>query len=172
MLITQSGNFQKFEFKSLAGISSNTGRSKSNQIELTVAALFLLALALSPCSWETPRSSPAPPAPTQAVRSGGRRRNAPRAPSQSSSSLHDADHPALARADPQHPAAKPEPSQHAPETAVPGATFESCQGPRSGEVLDALSPDAPTYKYPRRSNGDTRPVPSYLPDTLVSPRSL
>jgi hypothetical protein len=32
MMITQTGKFQKFEFQTLAGISSNTGRSKSNQI--------------------------------------------------------------------------------------------------------------------------------------------
>jgi hypothetical protein len=31
MLITQSGKFQKFKFQTLAGISSNTGRWKSNQ---------------------------------------------------------------------------------------------------------------------------------------------
>jgi hypothetical protein len=46
MLITQSGKFQKFKFKTLAGISSNTGREKSKQIEFTVAALFLLAQGL------------------------------------------------------------------------------------------------------------------------------
>jgi hypothetical protein len=46
MLITQSGKFQKFKFKVLAGISSNTGREESNQIEFTGAALFLLAQAL------------------------------------------------------------------------------------------------------------------------------
>jgi hypothetical protein len=33
MLITQTGKFQKFKFQTLAGISSNTGRSKSNQIK-------------------------------------------------------------------------------------------------------------------------------------------
>jgi hypothetical protein len=43
MLITQSGKFQKFKFQTLAGISSNTGRKKSNQIDSTVAALFWFA---------------------------------------------------------------------------------------------------------------------------------
>jgi hypothetical protein len=46
MLITQSGKFQKFEFQTLAGIWSNTGREKSNQIKFTVAALFWLAPVL------------------------------------------------------------------------------------------------------------------------------
>jgi hypothetical protein len=46
MLITQSGKFQKFKFQTLAGISSNTGREKSKQIEFTGAALFWLAPAL------------------------------------------------------------------------------------------------------------------------------
>jgi hypothetical protein len=40
----------------------------------------LLAPALSPCFWTVPRSSPASPAPTRAVRSGGTTRNAPRPP--------------------------------------------------------------------------------------------
>jgi hypothetical protein len=100
------------------------------------------------------------------VRSGGRRRNAPRAPFQTFFFLLDADRPECARADPQPPAAEATPSQHAPETAVPVSTFKRRQGPRAGELLDALFPDAPTYKYPRRSNGDTRLTPSYRPDTL------
>jgi hypothetical protein len=43
MLITQTEKFQKFKIKLLAGISSNTGREKSNQIDFTVAALFWFA---------------------------------------------------------------------------------------------------------------------------------
>jgi hypothetical protein len=167
MMITQSGSFQKFEFQTLAGISSNTGREKSNQIDSTMAALFGFAPRLYPCSLPSPRSTPVPPAPTQARRSGGKKRFAPRAPSQSSSSLLDADRPALARADTQPPAAKPMPSQHTPETVVTRASSKRCQGPRAVELLDAFVLDAPAYKYPRRSNGDTRLTPSYLPDTLV-----
>jgi hypothetical protein len=48
----------------------------------------------------------------------------------------------------------------------------SDQDPHSDELLDALSPDASTYKYPRRSNEDTRLTPSYLPDTLSPSLSL
>jgi hypothetical protein len=40
-------------------------------------------------------------------------------------------------------------------------------GPRAGELLVALFLNAPAYKRPRRSNGATHPVPSYLPDTLA-----
>jgi hypothetical protein len=89
------------------------------------------------------------------------------APSQFLFSLHDADQPGGARADPQPPAAEPAPSQHAPEAAVLAMTSERCQGPRAGELLAALTLVAPAYKYPRRSNGDTHLTPSYLPDTLV-----
>jgi hypothetical protein len=41
------------------------------------------------------------------------------------------------------------------------------QDPHSDELLDAFVLDAPPYKYPRRSNGDTHLTPSYLPDMLV-----
>jgi hypothetical protein len=36
MLITQSGNFQNFEFESLAGISLNTWQTKMGKIVITV----------------------------------------------------------------------------------------------------------------------------------------
>jgi hypothetical protein len=44
------------------------------------------------------------------------------------------------------------------------------QGPRTGELLDALAPDSLAYKNPRRSNEQANTTPSYLPDTLTSPR--
>jgi hypothetical protein len=46
------------------------------------------------------------------------------------------------------------------------------QGPRTGELLDALTPDSLAYKSPRRSNERTHTTPSYLPDNLSSLRSL
>jgi hypothetical protein len=67
-------------------------------------------------------------------------RFAPRAPSQQPSSLHDADQLGGARGDPQPPAAKQEPSQHASVAAVAGETFERNQDPRAGELLVALLP--------------------------------
>jgi hypothetical protein len=119
-----------------------------------------------------PRSSPASPAPTQAVRRGGRRRNAPRAPSQFFFSLQVADHPGGARGDPQHPAAEPTPAQHNPEAAVTGASSKRSQDPRAGELLAALILDAPAYKMPLRSNEAAHPVPSYLPDIAAHSLSL
>jgi hypothetical protein len=41
MLSTQSGNFQNFKFKVLAGISSNTWRMKIEQILITVSFTVL-----------------------------------------------------------------------------------------------------------------------------------
>jgi hypothetical protein len=153
MRITQSGKFQKFKFKLLAGISSNTGRQESNQIEFTVAALFLLASTLLPCFWTVPRSNPAPSAPTQAMEEGGEEETATRdPPSLLPSSLHVADHPALASTDPQHSAAETEAPQHASEAAVPMVARRTRQGPRNGELLAALALDAPAYKRPLRSN--------------------
>jgi hypothetical protein len=125
-----------------------------------------------------PRSSPAPPTPTRAMRSGGKERNAPRAPSQYFFFLHDADSPGCARADPQPSAAEPAPSQHAPEAAVPGATFERRQGPRAGELLVALPPASLGYKNPRRSPPEeahthrNRSPLSSLPLSLGNVRSL
>jgi hypothetical protein len=46
------------------------------------------------------------------------------------------------------------------------------QGPRTGELLDALALDSLGYKNPRRSNERTHTTPSYLPDIFSSPRSL
>jgi hypothetical protein len=96
-----------------------------------------------------------------------KRRFAPRAPSQQPSSLHDTDQLGGARGDPQHPAAESAPSQHAPVTAVTGASFKHRQGPRADELLAALALVAPAYKMPRRSNAETHLTPSYLPDMLA-----
>jgi hypothetical protein len=58
------------------------------------------------------------------------------------------------------------------EAAVPMVARCTRQGPRADELLAALNLLAPAYKRPRRSNEPTFPVPSYLPDTLVSPHLL
>jgi hypothetical protein len=160
-------NFENSNFEFLRAFRRTLAEANRNEINFTGAALCWLAPALSPCSLASPRSTPAPPVPNQARRSGGKARFAPRAPSQSPSSLHDADHLGGARADTQHSAAEPAPSQHAPEAAVTGASSKRSQDPRAGELLVALFLDAPAYKKPLRSNGDTHLTPSYLPDTLV-----
>jgi hypothetical protein len=46
------------------------------------------------------------------------------------------------------------------------------QGPRTGELLDTLSPDAQAYINPRRSNEETHTTPSYCPDTISPSLSL
>jgi hypothetical protein len=80
MLITQSGNFQKFKFETLAGISSNTLQMKIEQIRATVKITVLVrsppvAMLLdtsavdpsAPCpdpsrtTWEETRTAPGPP---------------------------------------------------------------------------------------------------------------
>jgi hypothetical protein len=44
--------------------------------------------------------------------------------------------------------------------------------PCAGHLLGALVPASLAYKSPHRSNDWTHTTPSYLPDTLTSPRSL
>jgi hypothetical protein len=46
------------------------------------------------------------------------------------------------------------------------------QGPRAGELLDTLSPDAQAYINPHRSNEETNTTPSYRPDTISPSLSL
>jgi hypothetical protein len=67
-----------------------------------------------------------------------------------SSSLHAPDRHALASTDPQHSAAETTTRQHTPEAAVPGATSERCQDPRTGHLLVALPLASRDYKNPRR----------------------
>jgi hypothetical protein len=73
--------------------------------------------------------------------------------------------------EPTHSTPRPRPKPPSTRARPPcPLSLDACaQGPRAGELLAALTLAAPPYKYPRRSNGETRPVPSYLPDTLVSP---
>jgi hypothetical protein len=112
--------------------------------------------------------APSPDPSRERRRGGGRQHRTP--PSLSLLFLHVADHPALARADPQHSAAETEPLQHASEAAV--SLDARAQDPRSDELLDARALDAPAYKRPRRSNGETHPTPSYRPDNLSPSLSL
>jgi hypothetical protein len=172
-LINQSGKFQKCKFKLLASISSNTWPLKIEHITITVKNT--VAVHLNPVATlldgATVDASPLCPDPSHRRR---RRRgdSTPGPPSLLPSNLHVADHPALASTDPQHSTAETEAPQHASEAAVPMVARRTRQGPRADELLAALALDAPAYKRPRRSNEEKHPVPSYLPDTLVSPRSL
>jgi hypothetical protein len=75
----------------------------------------------------------------------------PGPPPSLSSSLHAPDRHALASTDPQPSAAEVTTPQHTPEAAVPGATSERRQDPRTGHTLVALPPASRDYKNPRRS---------------------
>jgi hypothetical protein len=101
------------------------------------------------------------------VGSGGKRRNAPRAPSQSFFFLHDADHPGYARADPQPSAAEATTPQHTPEAAVPGATSERRQDPRTGHELVALPPASRAYKNPPSTSQKTHTLTATNPHTYL-----
>jgi hypothetical protein len=88
------------------------------------------------------------------------------------SSLHVDDHPALARGNPQDPAADPATSQHASVSAVTGASLQRRQDPRAVKLLVAWFPVASAYIKPLRSNESTHPIPSYLPDIAAHSLSL
>jgi hypothetical protein len=122
-----------------------------------------------PLDGATVEPSPLCPDPSPGRR---RRREAstPGPPALLPSSLHVDDHPALARGDPQDPAADPATPQHASVNAVTGASLQRRQGPRSVELLAELVPVASAYINPLRSNESTHLTPLYLPDIAAKPR--
>jgi hypothetical protein len=73
-------NLKNSNFEFLEAFRRTLAEANQFEIKITGAALFELAQVLLPCPLALPRSSPAPPGPTQAVRRGGRRRNTPRTP--------------------------------------------------------------------------------------------
>jgi hypothetical protein len=101
MLITQSGNFQNFEFEFLAGNSSNTWRMKIEQILITVSCTVLPRSNPVAMLLDTSAVDPSPLCPDpgrEKWKEGEERAQDP--PSLSHLFLHDADHPALASTDP------------------------------------------------------------------------
>jgi hypothetical protein len=70
------------------------------------------------------------------------------------------------------PRPRPNPSSTRARPSCPVLLDAHRQGPRTGELLDALAPDALAYKSPHRSNERTRPAPSYLPGTISPSLSL
>jgi hypothetical protein len=70
------------------------------------------------------------------------------------------------------PRPRPNPSSTRARPPCPVLLDAHRQGPRTGELLDALAPDALAYKSPRRSNDWTPTIPSYLPDTFSPSLSL
>jgi hypothetical protein len=107
MLITQSGNFQKFKFEFLAGISSNTWQMKIEwnrfYCELHCSS-SPKPCSHAPCHLRGRAPFPLPrPEPWEVE---GRREMRPGPPPRLSSSLHAPDRHALASTDPQHSAAE------------------------------------------------------------------
>jgi hypothetical protein len=134
----------------LRAFDRTPGGQKSGQIGFTVSIAVHPRLNPVAMPGEPSWSSPAPSAPTRAVRSGGEEEErAQDPPLFSLCSLHVADHRDRARADPQHPVAATKPRQHASKAAVPGVARPCRQGPRTGELVDALAPDSLAYKNPR-----------------------
>jgi hypothetical protein len=70
----------------------------------------------------------------------------------------------------------PQPRQHPSSTRArplsPVSPVHVASTPCAGHPLGALVPASLAYKSPRRSNDWTHTIPSYLPDTLTSSRSL
>jgi hypothetical protein len=151
MLITQSGIFQNFEFKILAGNSSNTWQMKSSQIEATVKITVLarpnpVAMLLDDAAVEP--SAPCPdPSREKGRRRGGSTQDPPLFFPACCTSPTTLPSPAPTHSTPQ-PRPKPPSTRARPPCLV--SLDARAQGPRSGELLDTLSPDAQVYLNPRR----------------------
>jgi hypothetical protein len=123
MLTTQSGNFQKFEFESLAGIVSNTSLTKIGENQITVKITAPVRLVPVAMLVDVAVVEPSPLCPDPSREKGRRRgRQRPGPPLFFPSSLHVADHRDLASTDPQHSAAETTPLQHASKSIEAGVT--------------------------------------------------
>jgi hypothetical protein len=140
MLISQSGKFQKFKFKTLAGISSNTGRHKSKQIEFTVGCTVLARSRTVAILLDDATVEPSAPCPVPSHEKGRDEEKCAQGPLPVFFFLCVADCPGCARADPQPSAAEATPSQHTPEAVVPGATSERHQDPPHWPPFGRLAP--------------------------------
>jgi hypothetical protein len=173
MLITQSEKFQKFEFESLAGISSNTWQTKigANRVHCEPHC----SSSLKACSHAPGRCRGRPQLPLpwpEPWEVEGRRGTRPGPPLCLSSVCK----PPTTVPSPAPTHSTPRPRQQPPSTQArpsrPVLPVHVASTTCAGHLLGAPVPDAPAYKNPRRSNKPTRPAPSYLPNTLTSPRSL
>jgi hypothetical protein len=124
MLITQSGNFQNFEFKFLAGISSNTWQTKieRNQVYCEDHCRRPSRACSHAPGRRRGRAQPPLPRPEPWEREETRK-TVPGPPLYSSSSLQAPDHRALASTDPQHTAAETKALQPRPK---PSRSFSDC----------------------------------------------
>jgi hypothetical protein len=149
MLITQSGNFQIFEFEILAGNSSNTWRMKIEQILITVKITVLarsnpVAMLLDDATVEP--SAPCPdPSHEKGRRRGGSTQDPPLFFPACCTSPTALPSPAPTHSTPQP---RPKPPNTRARPPCPVLLDARCQGPRTGELLDTLSPDAQAYINP------------------------
>jgi hypothetical protein len=173
MLITQSEKFQKFEFEFLVGIMSNTWQTKIEKIEFTV--LITVAVRLNPVAMlvDDAAVEPSPLCPDPSREKWREEEERAQDPPLCLSSLCKLP-TAMTAPEPTHSTPRPRqnPSSTRARPPCPVLLDAHRQGPRTGELLDDLALVSPAYKSPRRSNEPTRPAPSYLPDTLTSPRSF
>jgi hypothetical protein len=166
-------NFKKSNINFLRAFDRTRGGQKSEKIEFTVSVAVHVRLNPVAMLGEPPRSSPAPSAPTRAVRKGGEEEERAQDPP-SSSSARCTSPTIVASPEPTHstPSPRPNPTSTRARPPCPVLLVARRQGPRTSELLDALAPDSLAYKNPRRSNERSHPTPSSLPDNLSSLRSL
>jgi hypothetical protein len=174
MLITQTGNFQNFEFESLAGISSNTWQTKIGKIVITVRITAPVRLMPVAMLVDDAAVDPSPLFPDPSREKWRRRRRTRPGPPLSSPSASYTSPTSKTSPAPTHSTPRPRPNPPSTRARPPCPVLLEAhrQAPRTGELLDTIALVAPAYKSPRRSNEPTRPAPSYLPDNLFSPRSL
>jgi hypothetical protein len=174
MLNTQSGNFQNFEFESLAGIVSNTWRTKigRNQVYCEDHCRRSSHACSHAPGRRRGRAQPPLPWPEPWEREEKRRQHP--GPPLSPSPARCTSPTIVTAPEPTHstPRPRPNPSSTRARPSRPVSPVHVASMPCAGHLLGAPVPDATTYKSPRRSNERTHPYPSCLPDTLTSPRSL
>jgi hypothetical protein len=174
MLITQSEKFQNFEFESLAGIVSNTWQTKIGEIKITVKITAPVRLVPVAMLIDDAAVEPSPLYPDPSREKGRRGGGQHPGPPLSSSPACCTSPTIVTSPEPTH--STPRPRQHPSSTRArpsrPVSPVHVASMPCAGHLLGAPVPDAPAYKSPRRSNDWTHTIPSYLPDTLTSPRSL
>jgi hypothetical protein len=165
--------FKNLKFKFLRAFDRTRGGQRSEKNRSLWASLFSFAPDPVAMPWTLPLSSPAPSAPTRAVRNGGEEEERAQDPL-SSPSAPCTSPTAVTSPEPTHntPSPRPNPSSTRARPPCPVLLVARRQGPRTSELLDALALDSLAYKNPLRSNERTHPTHSSLPDTFSSSRSL
>jgi hypothetical protein len=153
MLTTQSENFQKFEFEFLAGIVSNTWQTKIQKIGATVS--ITVAVHLEPVAMlvEIPAVDPSPLCPDPSREKWREEEERAQDPPPLCLSSSCTTPTAVTAPEPTHstPSLRQNPSSTLARPSCPVLLDARCQGPRTGELLDALALVPLAYKNPLRS---------------------